>query len=298
MPTEPLIKDLLKRAPGSISYGNIWLYRHMPDSRLGEIVDKPCKTNAPVVIICAKGTIELSCNFRQITMTGNTVFVSQPHNILQARSSRDAEGYVLLMEDTSISDYTIDPKHIPELLDKAYTSPLICISEDECRRVCDALDALFRFIEEKSETPFKSSIIRSATNTFFYILVDTLYTHIPNIEYELKTIKREKEHFNTFMKLLSENYLKEREVRFYADQMNLTPRYLTTIIRKVSGCTVSEWIYKFIIKDAKYLLKNSYMTVQQIAYELNFPNQSFFGKFFKKHTGMSPGTYRAGKDED
>lgn len=202
------------------------------------------------------------------------------------------------MEDTTISDYTIDPKHIPELLDKVYTTPLLSISADECRRVCDALDALMKYIAEKTETPFKSSIIRSAINTFFYILVDTLYTHMPTIEYAMKSMSREKEHFNSFMKLLSENYLKQREVKFYAEQMNLTPRYLTTIIRKVSGYTVSDWIYKFLIKDAKYLLKNSYMTVQQIAYELNFPNQSFFGKFFKKHTGMSPGAYRDYKEEE
>ena len=99
------------------------------------------------------------------------------------------------------------------------------------------------------------------------------------------------------MKLLSENYIMHKEVNWYADKMNLTPRYLTTTIRKVSGYTVSDWLVRFIIKDAKYLLKHSEMTVQQVAYELNFPNQSFFGKFFKKHTGMSPGAYRNSNEE-
>jgi AraC-like DNA-binding protein len=99
------------------------------------------------------------------------------------------------------------------------------------------------------------------------------------------------------MKLLSENYIMHKEVNWYADKMNLTPRYLTTTIRKVSGYTVSDWLVRFIIKDAKYLLKHSDMTVQQVAYELNFPNQSFFGKYFRKHTGMSPGNYRNSAEE-
>ena len=123
-------------------------------------------------------------------------------------------------------------------------------------------------------------------------MADILYRHLPTIEYEIRSQKREKEHFNRFMKLLSENYVMHKEVNWYADKMNLTPRYLTTTIRKVSGYTVSDWLVRFIIKDAKYLLKHSDMTVQQVAYELNFPNQSFFGKYFRKHTGMSPGSYR------
>ena len=126
---------------------------------------------------------------------------------------------------------------------------------------------------------------------------ETIHSHLPDIEYELRTVKREKEHFNNFLKLLSENYTAHREVGWYAEALHLTPRYLTTTIRKVSGYTVSEWINKFVIKDAKYLLKHSDMTVQQVAYELNFPNQSFFGKFFRKHTGMSPGAFRTSGQE-
>ncbi|MBR2128878.1 MAG: AraC family transcriptional regulator [Bacteroidales bacterium] len=292
MTTDLFIKELHRYIPGSISFDSFWIYRHDGEKPVSEILNKPCRINATALIICTEGSMELSYNFRTVRMEKNTVFVSHPHNSLNVLSAVGCKGYILAMEESGFTDYTIDPKHIPELIDKIYDYPLVSITEDESRKICRALDALSDYIRDKTDSPFKSSIIRSGMSTFVYILMDSLYSHMASIECERKTMNREKEHFNRFLKILSENYLKEREVKYYADRMNLTPRYLTTTIRKVSGHTVSEWISRFIIKDAKYLLNHSMLTVQQIAYELNFPNQSFFGKFFKKHVGMSPGAYR------
>ena len=72
-------------------------------------------------------------------------------------------------------------------------------------------------------------------------------------------------------------------------------KYLTTIIRKTSGRTAAEWIDDYVVLEAKNLLKYSTMSIQEIAYCLNFPNQSFFGKYFRSHTGMTPSAYRMSK---
>lgn len=292
------IRELCTLVPGSISFGQFWLYKHNGIISNTNIVNKPGRLDAMTIIICSKGEIALTCNFRQFRLHENMVFISKPQNILNVSASKECEGYVIATEDSALTDYTIDPRHIPELLDKVYDSPMIQCNADECSKICNAIDMLCEYIKDKSDTPFKTSIIKSGINTFAYILADILYGHMPSIEFELKSMKREKEHFNKFISILSENYTREREVRFYADKMNLSPRYLTTTIRNVSGYTVSEWISRFVIKDAKYLLKHSDMTIQQVAYELNFPNQSFFGKYFKNNTGMSPGTYRNNPDDD
>ncbi len=286
-----LIKELQTLLPDSATYGNFWIYRHL-GTNVNSEVNKPGKLNALAIIICKKGDMDITCNFRRFTLEENSVFISQPHNTLSLSVTENFDGYIMATEERELSDYTIDPKYIPELLDKAYDSPLIRLKKEETDKICRAMEMISEYIKEKSESPFKSSIIKSTLSTFAYVIADILYSHLPTMEYEQRSMKRDKEHFNRFLKLLSENYLKQREVGWYADRMNLTPRYLTTAIRKISGYTVSEWISRFIIKDAKYLLKHSDMTVQQVAYELNFPNQSFFGKFFKKNTGMSPGTYR------
>lgn len=84
----------------------------------------------------------------------------------------------------------------------------------------------------------------------------------------------------------------ERTVGFYADKLCLTPRYLNTLIRQVSHQTVMEWINQSVILEAKVLLKHSNLLVYQISDELHFPNPSFFCKFFKRMTGMTPQEYQ------
>ena len=84
----------------------------------------------------------------------------------------------------------------------------------------------------------------------------------------------------------------ERSVKFYADQLCLTPKHLSGVVKEVSGKTVGEWIDELVILEAKALLNSSSMNIQEIADRLNFANQSFFGKYFKHYTGMSPKEYR------
>ena len=79
---------------------------------------------------------------------------------------------------------------------------------------------------------------------------------------------------------------------FYARQLCITPKYLTTLIKRISGLSVSEWIDNYVILEAKTLLKYSTMSIQEISYSLNFPNQSFFGCYFKRHAGLSPSQYK------
>lgn len=80
---------------------------------------------------------------------------------------------------------------------------------------------------------------------------------------------------------------------FYADQLHITPKYLSSVIKEVSGRSAVEWIDRYVILEAKALLRYSGLSIQEIAYELNFSTQSFFGKYFKHHTGMSPSEYKS-----
>ena len=83
-----------------------------------------------------------------------------------------------------------------------------------------------------------------------------------------------------------------RSVSFYSNKMFLTAKHLSTVVKEVSGKTASEWIDSLVILEAKALLKSSELSIQEIADELHFANQSFFGKYFKHHTGMAPKEYR------
>lgn len=94
------------------------------------------------------------------------------------------------------------------------------------------------------------------------------------------------------MALLQQYNKRERNVSFYARQLNITPKYLSSVVKEVSGKTAARWIDESVILEAKALLKYSGLSIQEIAYQLNFSTQSFFGKYFKQHTGTSPSRYK------
>lgn len=107
-----------------------------------------------------------------------------------------------------------------------------------------------------------------------------------------EAIGRKHEVFIRLIKLIEQHYNEQRSVEFYADKLCLTPKYLSAISKEVCGYTVQELVFKSIIRKAISLLKNTQKNAQEISNELNFPNASYFGTFFKKQTGMSPQQYR------
>jgi len=108
-------------------------------------------------------------------------------------------------------------------------------------------------------------------------------------------LNRKDDLFRKFLKLLNENFLEHKNVSWYAEQLYITPKYMSMVIKDVSGQTANDWIQSYVVHEAKRMLKNSSMNIQQIAMALKFPSQSFFGKFFKNVTGISPSQYRKEK---
>ena len=103
---------------------------------------------------------------------------------------------------------------------------------------------------------------------------------------------RDQDHYNKFMQLLDRDFKKERRIGYYSSEICITPKYLSTLIKKMSGITAAEWINGMVILEAKHLLKYSRMSIQEISEYLHFPNQSFFTQYFRRETGMTPGCYR------
>lgn len=110
-------------------------------------------------------------------------------------------------------------------------------------------------------------------------------------------VGRKNEVFMKLIELIERYYMQERGVEFYADKLCLSPKYLSLVSKKISGYTVQELVFKAIVRKCISLLKNTQKTIQEISDEMNFPNASYFGTFFKKQTGFSPLQYRLQKGE-
>ena len=120
--------------------------------------------------------------------------------------------------------------------------------------------------------------------------IDRMYCHRPQMQKGNKS--RKEEICRELVQLVIENYTRERRAQFYADKLGISLQHLSTTVRQVTGRNVLDIIAHVVIVDVKAKLKSTNMTIQEIAYSLNFPSASFFGKYFKRHMGMSPLEYR------
>ena len=100
-----------------------------------------------------------------------------------------------------------------------------------------------------------------------------------------------------FVLAVGQHYRTHREVRFYSDALCISPKYLSTIVKSVSGRTPGEWIESYVTMEAKMLLSTTDLSIQEISSQLNFPNQSFFGKYFRHQTGLAPSAFRKSHDQ-
>ncbi len=132
---------------------------------------------------------------------------------------------------------------------------------------------------------------------------ETLHPLLTGLLYQLKNISVQQilatppathgeQLFHSFLDTLQQNYARHRRVSFYASALSLSPRHLTTVIRQVSGKSASRWIEEYVILEAQILLRNTDKTIKEIAYTLNFNDQSLFTKYFSRIVGIPPEQYR------
>ena len=153
----------------------------------------------------------------------------------------------------------------------------------------------FQVIKQKicdQRNHFRKDLIKTLLLAMFYDLTNVIYRITPNPS---ERYIRGEIVFTQFIKLVEENCTHERRVMWYAQQMNISPKYLSEIIRQVSKRTPNEWVNDFVMAELRRHLRNTTMSISEIADALHFPNQSFLGKYFKEHAGLSPLQFRKAK---
>ena len=165
------------------------------------------------------------------------------------------------------------------------SSPYILL-EDRAREALESYMSMCKNTIQEERNPNRLDIIRLLTRAFFLGL--GYFIH----KVEQSASRRCDEVTKTFISLVEQHYIKHRELSFYAERLNLTSKHLSRAVKKASGKSATEWIEKYVILDAITQLLSSSLTIKEIAYRLNFPSQSCFGKFFYRIMGVSPLSYR------
>lgn len=143
-------------------------------------------------------------------------------------------------------------------------------------------------IMEQESNPYQKEIIRHLFSAHFY----GLGYYIHGLKSQPIQMTNQQEVCEKFITLVSQHFKSQREIRFYADKLCITNKYLSMLLKQETGLTALEWIERYVVSYAKSCLTSTPITIQQISNDLDFPSQSVFGKYFKRVVGCSPKAYR------
>ena len=241
-------------------------------------------------IICIKGKITISINMVKYVVNESSLITIFPHSIVQCHEvSEDFEGYVIFFTTEFASNIEFKRSNI-SFITELHKNPLLCVEEKDLSLFIDYCHFLKK-VENNELSSQYSEIRQSLLNSFLYTIGAAYRSRSPQDVVQEKPT-RGKIIFHNFLNVLFEYYQSERSVTFYADKLCITPKYLSSVCKETCGKLEMDIIAHAVILDAKSKLHDFSLTVQEISDMLNFPNASFFGRYFKRHTGYSPMQYR------
>ncbi|MCF2582451.1 helix-turn-helix domain-containing protein [Bacteroides caecigallinarum] len=249
---------------------------------------KTIKVDVDTIIFCRKGTANIEIDLIPYEIVANTQLIIIAGSIVHNISNSD---------DFKISYITFKHEVYDEAtaqLEPSFTFflkeyPCVQLGEKRINKMNYLVEAMEDFYYEKTNC-FRIKIFKNNIQSFLLDVYDKTRTLFKIDKSE--EVGRREELFIKFIHLIHKYCPQQREVGFYAGKLYITSRYLSSITQNVADKSAKYIIDKHAIQRIKIMLKYSNMSIQDISYELNFPDQSFFSRYFKKHTGMSPLEYR------
>lgn len=249
----------------------------------------PLRIDALVIALVTSGSGRIGIDLREYNLQKGSLIVVQPKNYIYLSSySDDFRCMMLACSNRVVEDVLPKLTDILPMLMHHRTEPVILLEEKEALGIA-SFYALIRDKLRGEKTQFQKNKVLCILQAALYELMEI---HTKDSDTHKTARSRKEEIMARFLLAVSESFRTERLVAYYAHKLCITPKHLSAVVKEISGLTAGDWIENYVIMEAKVLLKTTNMTIQEIAVYLNFANQSFFGKYFKHHTGVSPTTYR------
>lgn len=260
-----------------------------------EINDSVKNSGAPIRVLgltiglCLEGEGEVGIGDRRFKFSKNSLMLLNPNQYVHSITSKEP----LRMLGIGVSLEIIESimLKISGVLPVIIHNPIESVSqlaEDKSLLIQEYMYSIGRRLAAP-KTPFKRIKIASLLQA---LLCEIIEIHDVSNDGMERARSRKEEILSNFILEVLKNFRKERSVSFYADRLCITPKHLSTVSKDITSRTASELIDHYVIMEAKILLAETSLTIQEISNKLNFANQSFFGKYFKHLTGYSPSQFR------
>lgn len=255
-------------------------------------IHQPLRIDAMVIMLVDRGEARIGIDLMEYRLCPGCLAVIQPKNLVHSFcSSEDFHGGILAVSRSALEAIMPKLSELTPMLLHHRTEPVTSLTAEQF----DSLSEMFRLMTScmSKQSCFRKQKVLGILQCIMFELLDINRTDgdLP----KMRRTRRE-EIMSRFILAVSEDFRKERTVTYYADKLSITSKHLSAVVKEISGLTAGQWIENYTIMEAKVLLRTTDLSIQQIAAELNFPNQSFFGKYFKHQAGVSPSRYRLSLD--
>lgn len=257
-------------------------------THLEEWQDGPQVITYGAILICRKGKATVNINYKEWHLHEGAVITVFPNDVVELKVKSEASLFDVEMLKYNAS---LLREASLQLEQTVYSS----LREDRCRQdtpvvtnIIDSMFALLKVYFNQSECTCISQLVLLQLKAFFVGFHEYLQRNPQNRPDDEVKSYRVRELFNRFMMLMERDYKLSRDVNYYADLMHITSKYLTNIVRQVAGHTPKTIIDQYVILQLKMQLQRSSQSIKEIAWEYHFTDVSFFCRYFKKHTGLTP----------
>lgn len=251
------------------------------------IYKQSCRLQAAIFCVCREGDMKASINLIDYEIKQNDIITLLPGTIIQFRERTQKVKLSFIGFSAACLERHNLVKNFSNNYSKISEYPIVPLNEEIASYFNDYFALISRVTyNEKLDMGLESTdaVVHSVLTA-----VNAIYKTYSGIAHP---ITRKEEICKELIHLVTQYYAHERKAQFYADKLGISLQHLSTTIKQVTGKNVLDVISYVVIMDAKAKLKSTDMTIQEIAYSLNFPNASFFGKYFKRYVGMTPLDFR------
>ena len=264
------------------------VYNVNPEIRRIMIQEYPYRLTEGRLMFLRQGQSHARINLEEVTVKAPAIVIISPGTIGQMiELSDDMCGSIIVFKDEFVSG--IRQNDLGQKFLNGLLSACLPLSDKDFACIEQFFATIWSVVQTYGlQHDVLQSLLQALLQELFILVKQ-------QSQEEEKRQSRQEQLFNRFIALVNQYAKTERNVSFYADKLYLTPRYLNSVVKQVSQRTVMDWVNDSVILEAKVMLKYGDKLVYQIADELNFPNVSFFCKFFKRETGMTPQAYQKSK---
>lgn len=254
-----------------------------------KLPSEPVRMGCILVALCLKGRASYTVDTVNYNVEpGDVLVIGAGQATYGCQISKDCSGIGLMISESFFEETIKGVHEMSSLFLFARTHPVCRLQQDEVEAILRYYSIMKQKTEEKSHH-FLRETVQSLFTTMVYDLGNAIYRFVNSSD--LRHTRSEKI-FTDFIKLVEQNFRTERRVQWYGRQLCISPKYLLEAVKTASRRTPNEWIDNYVTLELRVQLRNSSKSIKEIAQEMNFSNQSFLGKYFKEHVGMSPSQYR------